>query len=74
MEKIAEDFSLKKNSIFYDKEGKEVKYHGSIDVKGIKAGDGRYYLMDLLRLSPRDLNFSDPVVHETCVLRTELIG
>lgn len=32
------------------------------------------YLMDLLRLSPWDLNFPDPLIHETCVLRAELIG
>jgi hypothetical protein len=29
MEKLAEDFSLRKNSLFKDPEGKEVFYHGS---------------------------------------------
>jgi len=32
------------------------------------------YLMDLLRLSPRDANYPDPICHDTCVLRSELIG
>jgi hypothetical protein len=74
MERIAEDFALIKNSNFVNSEGSQAKYHGSSDVKGIKAGDGRMYLMDLIRLSPRDANFPDQVSHETCVLRSELIG
>lgn len=42
-------------------------------MKGIKAGDGRRYIMDLMRLSPRDANFPDSKSHECCVLRPELI-
>lgn len=74
MSKIAEDFFIKKDCKFIDKNGNEVTYHGSADVKGIKAGDGRMYLMDLLRLSPRDANFPDPILHDTCVLRSELLS
>lgn len=48
MEKIAQSFGLKRNSKFVDSEGKEVNYHGCSEVKGIKAGDGRMYLMDLM--------------------------
>ena len=74
MGKIAEDFSIKKDCVFTDSNGNSFSYNGSADVKGIKAGDGRFYLMDLLRLSPRDTNFPDPIKHETCVIRSELIG
>jgi protein TIF31 len=59
---------------FKDKDTtKEVKLHGSSEVKGILAGDGRYYVMDLLRISPRDVNFKDQVEHQSCVFRPELI-
>lgn len=51
----------------------EVTIHGSPDVKGIVAGDGRTYVMDLMRLSPRDVNFGDEEEHQSCVLRPELI-
>ena len=53
--------------------GDEIILHGSSEVKGIVAGDGRRYLMDLMRLSPRDANFADPIEHSTCLLRPELI-
>jgi len=42
-------------------------------VKGIKAGDGREYLMDLMRLSPRDANYEDYIDYECCTLRPELV-
>jgi protein TIF31 len=74
MAKVVEDFAIKKDSQFLNKSGESTLYHGSADVKGIKAGDGRMYVMDLLRLSPRDANFPDPIKHDTCVLRSELIG
>jgi len=32
---------------------------GSIEVKGILGSDKRMYLLDLLRLSPRDLNYTE---------------
>jgi hypothetical protein len=31
------------------------------------------YLLDLLRLSPRDLNYADDALHQCCVLRPELV-
>lgn len=46
---------------------------GSIEVKGILGSDKRMYLLDLLRLSPRDLNYMDDELHQCCVLRHELI-
>ena len=32
-----------------------------IEVKGILGSDKRMYLLDLLRLSPRDLNYPDEI-------------
>lgn len=47
---------------------------GSIEVKGIRGSDRRKYILDLMRLSPRDLNY--PGVNENlcCTLRHELIA
>jgi protein TIF31 len=45
---------------------------GGIEVKGILGSDKRMYLLDLLRLSPRDLNYPDNDLHQCCVLRPEL--
>jgi protein TIF31 len=44
-----------------------------IEVKGILGSDKRMYLLDLLRLSPRDLNYADDALHQCCVLRPELV-
>ena len=35
-------------------------FNGSPEVKGITAGDGRKYVMDLMRLTPRDANYENP--------------
>lgn len=45
---------------------------GSCDLKGIIGTDKRKYIIDLLRLSPRDLNYLGEENH-ACVLRYELI-
>jgi len=76
MGRICNALWLAKNNKFEFKENdkkKEVILHGSSEVKGIEAGDGRTYIMDLLRISPRDVNFKDQVEHQSCVLRPELI-
>lgn len=74
MERLADYFYLTKTNKYLDAEGKEYHLHGSPEVKGIKAGDNRKYVMDLMRLSPRDANFSDPIKHEGCLVRPELIA
>jgi protein TIF31 len=43
------------------------------DCKGFLGSDDRRYLLDLVRTTPRDVNFPDPVAHSTCVLRRELV-
>ena len=72
-EELCRHFKLKTNCRFRDSEGREFVLHGSPEVKGIKAGDGRKYVMDLMKLSPRDLNFPSAREHEGCLVRQELI-
>lgn len=40
-----------------------------MEVKGIRGTDRRKYMLDLMRLSVRDMNYPDPKEHSTCVLR-----
>ena len=72
-EELCKSFKLKTNCLFKDAAGTEFKIHGSPEVKGIKAGDGRRYVMDLMKLSPRDLNFPRVKEEEGCLIRPELI-
>jgi protein TIF31 len=73
MASVCNSFGVSLDRTFKDAQGKEFKFHGSPEVKGIKAGDGRQYLMDLMRLSPRDTNYPDPKLHECCIMRNELV-
>lgn len=59
---------------FYDEAKKEYTLCGSIEVKGIRGSDKRNYVLDLMRLSPRDLNYADSTEHQCCTLRHELIS
>ena len=52
----------------HDQTGTKKRIAGSPDVKGILGSDKRKYILDLLRLSPRDLNYEGPK-NETCVVR-----
>ena len=40
-----------------DGQGAKKVIAGSPDIKGILGSDQRKYILDLLRLSPRDLNY-----------------
>ena len=44
---------------------------GSPEIKGVRGTDRRRYLIDLMRLQPRDANFPDPVNHSACLIRDE---
>ncbi|TNV86202.1 hypothetical protein FGO68_gene3368 [Halteria grandinella] len=46
---------------------------GSPDIKGIRGNDRRKYLIDALRVHPRDANFPDPETHGSCIIRPEAI-
>lgn len=54
---ISARFHAKDDLVFVDKDGQHHQLASSVDVKGIKAGDGRKYVLDLFRMSPRDLNW-----------------
>jgi len=43
------------------------------ELKGVLGQDGRKYLMEASRLTPRDVNYKEPH-HLTCLLRHELIS
>ena len=73
MSKVCGVFNLSLGNCFRDQEGKEFVFNGSPEVKGIKAGDGRQYIMDLMRLSVRDANYDDKKEHECCIIRNEVI-
>jgi len=55
-----------------DSEGKEVKLCTPVESKGIVGTDGRRYILDLIRITPRDANFSGKHNFLT-ILRPELI-
>lgn len=74
MKKLCQTFWIAEGNRFESGEGKTpVEIDGSPEVKGIRAGDGRSYIMDLLRMSPRDVNFKDETEHQSCLLRPELV-
>ncbi|KAH0786812.1 putative eukaryotic translation initiation factor 3 subunit CLU1/TIF31 [Histomonas meleagridis] len=70
---------------FFDKHSKElnisesyVKYYdkpikSSSEVNGVIGSDGKLYLIDMHRTTPRDANFPDPVKHHGYLIRREAI-
>jgi len=57
MSKTCEFFHLDTDIVFLDSNQQKYSMAGSIEVKGIMGSDKRMYLLDLLRLSPRDYNY-----------------
>eukprot|EP00898_Chlorokybus_atmophyticus_P003922 jgi/Chlat1/4530/Chrsp29S04454 len=55
-----------------DGEAKEVKLAAPLECKGIIGSDERYYVLDLFRMTPRDLNFEGEA-HRYSTLRPELV-
>lgn len=79
MKKICENFLLDDDVKFLDEKGNEISLAGSIEVKGLLGSDRKKYVLDLMRLNPRDLNYVGTTPEEKerylcCVLRTELIS
>ena len=73
MKQLAEALSIKVNKVLDPVSGKSIEIAGSIEVKGIKGSDSRYYLVDLQGLVPRDANFKGDDNH-SCLLRHELVA
>lgn len=72
MLQVCEKLGLEDSVKVKDGEGVIKTIAGSPDIKGILGTDQRKYILDLLRLSPRDLNYPGGE-NETCVIRPELI-
>ena len=77
MKEVCERIGIKKAYI-RQKEGdflnigiKEI--YGSPEIKGVRGTDRRKYLIDLMRLIPRDFNFPDVIKHSQCMVRLEAI-
>lgn len=57
MIKVCDKLGLESDIKVKDGEGVVKRIAGSPDIKGILGSDKRKYILDLLRLSPRDLNY-----------------
>eukprot|EP00818_Percolomonas_sp_WS_P009169 CAMPEP_0117435546 /NCGR_PEP_ID=MMETSP0759-20121206/538_1 /TAXON_ID=63605 /ORGANISM="Percolomonas cosmopolitus, Strain WS" /LENGTH=1249 /DNA_ID=CAMNT_0005227099 /DNA_START=204 /DNA_END=3953 /DNA_ORIENTATION=+ len=64
-----EKLHVKEHTIV-DPEGKEHPFASAAECKGIMGSDGRYYILDLVGIFPRDTNFLD---QENAFIRPELI-
>ncbi|KAI4323379.1 hypothetical protein L6164_022991 [Bauhinia variegata] len=62
---------LKEHSVL-DGSGNIFKLAAPVECKGIVGGDGRHYLLDLLRVTPRDANCTGPG-SRFCIVRPELV-
>ncbi|XP_048329363.2 clustered mitochondria protein isoform X1 [Ziziphus jujuba] len=77
-----EDFHLKvveaakrlhlKEHTVHDGSGNVFKLAAPVECKGIVGSDDRHYLLDLMRVTPRDANYTGPG-SRFCILRPELI-
>ncbi|KAK7323253.1 hypothetical protein VNO77_26718 [Canavalia gladiata] len=61
-----------KEHLVLDGSGNVYKLAAPVECKGIVGGDDRHYLLDLLRVTPRDANYTGPG-SRFCILRPELI-
>ncbi|XP_009763155.1 clustered mitochondria protein isoform X1 [Nicotiana sylvestris] len=67
----AKRLHLKEHTVL-DGSGNEFKLAAPVECKGIVGSDDRHYLLDLMRVTPRDANYSGPG-SRFCILRPELI-
>ncbi|XP_026663446.1 clustered mitochondria protein-like isoform X2 [Phoenix dactylifera] len=68
----AKRLHLKEHAVM-DGSGNVVKLAAPVESKGIIGSDDRHYLLDLMRVTPRDANYSGPGLR-FCVLRPELVA
>ncbi|XP_008231340.1 PREDICTED: clustered mitochondria protein [Prunus mume] len=67
----AKRLHLKEHTVL-DGSGNVFKLAAPVECKGIVGSDDRHYLLDLMRVTPRDANFTGPG-SRFCILRPELI-
>ena len=73
IKKVCYLFNLDDEIEYLNGEGEIFKLASSPEIKGIQGSDKRRYLIDLMRLSPRDMNYPDENKHSACLLRYEAI-
>lgn len=79
-EKLSKALRVKKHPV-WDKDGKRHDLEGSVETKGLLGTDGRKYVLDLYRIAPLDVAWSEqetPADHEVyphrmAILRLELV-
>ena len=81
-EKLSKALRVKKHPV-WDKEGKRHDLEGSVETKGLLGTDGRKYVLDLYRITPLDVAWSEQIEeeaellpkypHRMSVLRLELV-
>ncbi|PGH04979.1 hypothetical protein AJ79_06936 [Helicocarpus griseus UAMH5409] len=77
-EKLSASLRVKKHPV-WDKEGVRHDLEGSVETKGLLGTDGRKYVLDLYRITPVDIAWSEdaeghePYPHRMSVLRLELV-
>ncbi|KAL6633659.1 hypothetical protein ACP70R_026330 [Stipagrostis hirtigluma subsp. patula] len=62
-----------KEHVVLDGSGNPVKLAATVECKGIVGSDDRHYILDLMRVTPRDSNYIGQE-HRFCVLRPELVA
>ncbi|KAL8500745.1 hypothetical protein ACS0TY_020362 [Phlomoides rotata] len=68
----AKRLHLKEHTVL-DGSGNAFKLAAPVECKGIVGSDDRHYLLDLMRVTPRDANYTGPG-SRFCILRPELIS
>ncbi|KAG6761117.1 hypothetical protein POTOM_034312 [Populus tomentosa] len=68
----AKRLHLKEHTVL-DGSGDAFKLAAPVECKGIVGSDDRHYLLDLMRATPRDANYTGPG-SRFCILRPELIS
>ncbi|KAK2742378.1 Intracellular distribution of mitochondria [Onygenales sp. PD_40] len=77
-EKLSTSLRVKKHPV-WDKEGKRHDLEGSVETKGLLGTDGRKYVLDLYRITPLDVQWTEDsenheaYPHRMSVLRLELV-
>ncbi|KAL5976011.1 hypothetical protein ACLOJK_020341 [Asimina triloba] len=72
VKEAAKRLHLKEHTVI-DGSGNIIKLAAPVECKGIVGSDDRHYLLDLMRVTPRDANYAGPG-SRFCVLRPELVS
>jgi hypothetical protein len=73
MKKVCQLVGLSISSIKETETGIIKEIAGSPEIKGVRGIDKRKYIIDLMRVHPRDANYSDKIECSSCIVRDELL-